>query len=380
MNRLEDKLKESFEHFEPEVNPSVWTKVNTQLQATPPVQDGGSSISSSVTKGLLSKLGPIAGYIGGAAALITVAAILWKLNSKSAGNQQSPVQPIVIKNEQSTLEINSGNTGIEGRQSVRNANVESANKSEYVSIQSNNTSTRKHTLTENTSVSASQNRGAEAEDVHSLNLSNTATTQTESDRSQSSTSVKVVDKEEVKSNRDPEDSPSKAIASPSEKDAPMVLMVNTRGGFAPLMVTAFTNQNEQTADYDFGDGFVSNGVQRASHKFENPGIYTIRCKLGGQELETTIEVLGQLSTVFSPNGDGINDLFTAESPGAGQIEMQIYDRSGKKMFGTKGTQVSWDGKMPDGRLAETGTYFYNIFATSVNGVTYKQKGIISLFR
>jgi gliding motility-associated-like protein len=74
--------------------------------------------------------------------------------------------------------------------------------------------------------------------------------------------------------------------------------------------------------------------------------------------EETVQVPGG----FSPNGDGINDIFVVD-----RIEtfpnnrFIIYDQEGKKVFEMEGYQNTWNGKLPgelSGSDLPEGTYFY----------------------
>ncbi len=46
---------------------------------------------------------------------------------------------------------------------------------------------------------------------------------------------------------------------------------------------------------------------------------------------------------FSPNGDGINDLFLPQGKDYRGIELQIYDRWGGLVFATREEPFAWDG-------------------------------------
>ena len=66
--------------------------------------------------------------------------------------------------------------------------------------------------------------------------------------------------------------------------------------------------------------------------------------------------------VFSPNGDGINDLFYAGLDGEfiGCAGLVIFNRSGQKVYESNISQQGWDGRTMDGKRAPEGTYFYII--------------------
>ena len=68
-----------------------------------------------------------------------------------------------------------------------------------------------------------------------------------------------------------------------------------------------------------------------------------------------------LPNVFSPNGDGINDLFSALVPYSyvESIDIQIYNRWGQIVFETTDIDINWDGKHKDtGTVVPDGVYYY----------------------
>jgi gliding motility-associated-like protein len=79
---------------------------------------------------------------------------------------------------------------------------------------------------------------------------------------------------------------------------------------------------------------------------------------------------------FSPNGDGINDLFLIRGLPGGSALM-IFDRRGKKVYETTNYQHNWGGADDEGHLFETGTYWYTIV---VPGFSQNFKGFIYLKR
>ncbi len=81
--------------------------------------------------------------------------------------------------------------------------------------------------------------------------------------------------------------------------------------------------------------------------------------------------------VFTPNGDGVNDLFEIN---AGHrlfncSEVHIYNRWGQLMFKSAGPQHVWDGRTFTGQQATEGVYFYTV---NVNG--QQMGGSVTLMR
>ncbi len=63
---------------------------------------------------------------------------------------------------------------------------------------------------------------------------------------------------------------------------------------------------------------------------------------------------------FSPNGDGINDLFVIPTPNAEKISIRIYNRAGILVFESNDYNNGdlWDGKARNGIDLPEGTYYY----------------------
>jgi gliding motility-associated-like protein len=88
-----------------------------------------------------------------------------------------------------------------------------------------------------------------------------------------------------------------------------------------------------------------------------------------------------IPNVFTPNGDGNNDVFTLDAIGIGDIAISIFDRWGLKMFETTGSgNIIWDGKNKGGSFVTDGTYFFMLKATGLDGEVYDKTGTINVFR
>jgi gliding motility-associated-like protein len=89
--------------------------------------------------------------------------------------------------------------------------------------------------------------------------------------------------------------------------------------------------------------------------------------------------------VFTPNGDGLNDVFQPKGFGITKYELEIFDRWGELLFSTKEFTEGWDGtrqKKKDvayGVLAE-GVYAWRITLTNVFGEAKEFTGHVSLIR
>lgn len=87
-----------------------------------------------------------------------------------------------------------------------------------------------------------------------------------------------------------------------------------------------------------------------------------------------------IPNVFTPNGDGSNDIFTVDGTNLVSVNCEIFNRWGQKMYSWDNVNGSWDGRTTAGAVVPDGTYFYIINAEGVDGTEYFKKGTFSLIR
>lgn len=83
--------------------------------------------------------------------------------------------------------------------------------------------------------------------------------------------------------------------------------------------------------------------------------------------------------VFSPNNDGINDIFLPElDDNLVSFELSIYNRWGVVVFKSNDPNVGWDGMLESGNKGKDGVYYWTI--TSINTLNESSiyKGFLSL--
>ena len=172
-------------------------------------------------------------------------------------------------------------------------------------------------------------------------------------------------------------------------------------GEAPLTVT-FTDKSVRAVKYkwEFGDTTTSKVSNPEPHIYYIPGEYSVALTvesdlhcIDSMRLETKIKVdPSELSipNVFTPNGDGLNDNFMVESKSLRDISVEVYSRSGVKVYDFNGDGEKlkdwngWDGKVRSSSAeASPGVYFYIIRAHGWDNVVYDSKeyrGFVYLYR
>jgi gliding motility-associated-like protein len=86
-----------------------------------------------------------------------------------------------------------------------------------------------------------------------------------------------------------------------------------------------------------------------------------------------------LPNVFSPNDDGINDLYTAEIAGAREVDVQIHNRWGNTVFATNDPNFEWDGTH-NGKPLPAGVYFVVVHAKGFGGEQTTKTQTLHLLR
>ena len=125
-------------------------------------------------------------------------------------------------------------------------------------------------------------------------------------------------------------------------------------------------------DWDFGDGTTSTD-SLPFHSYYEPGTYdiTLIVRSGLDCLDTLtlpVNIVEGLivPNVFTPNNDGINDVFDIRTSDVGNFNLEIYNRWGNVIFENTSPLISWDGVTASGTPASAGTYFYVISKAEMN--------------
>lgn len=176
--------------------------------------------------------------------------------------------------------------------------------------------------------------------------------------------------------------------------APVVTVTNIAFSSLTFSWPAITGATGYLVSIDGGNNFSapSAGSNGLSHTVENlPGntlIALLVKAIGLQPCETS-EVAGPVSgttlstreifvpNVFTPNGDGKNDVLKVFGNYIATIDLRIFNQWGQLIFQTNDPAVGWDGKHK-GQLQPVGVYAYTLKVTRQDGTIVTKKGSINL--
>ena len=161
---------------------------------------------------------------------------------------------------------------------------------------------------------------------------------------------------------------------------------------APTLIN-FENlsQNANKFIWDFGNGNIlqTASLEDQNNYYEKNGKYNIKLIASNDTLsnlcndtaEFEIEIEGyEIFNVFTPNNDAINDEFSFNETLFSQIDVEIFNKWGQKVFGWDDLNYKWDGTGFSGERLPESVYYFVLNATGFSGQKYQKKGHISLLR
>ncbi len=170
------------------------------------------------------------------------------------------------------------------------------------------------------------------------------------------------------------------------QDAIKVFPVPDASVGASPMVTSILNPEISFTDYgngstwwnwDFGDNSSYNNEPNTQHSYDAPGIYNVVLYVmndfGCRDTAYTEILIEGASTVyipnaFTPNGDGINDIFNVSGIGLNGVQMSIFNRWGNKIFISSNLNNGWDGyDQSTGAKCPVGVYLYTVKVKNFKG-------------
>lgn len=155
----------------------------------------------------------------------------------------------------------------------------------------------------------------------------------------------------------------------------------------------FTDQSVDAAKWKWTFGNFGNSIQQnPSFTFPDTGLHEVRLVVFHESgctdtlaklLDVIPEVSYWLPNAFTPNGDGINDVFKGKGllEGATNFRMMIFNRYGELVFETTNPEEGWNGRKNNGgEMAPTGVYPVVVTYTEPRGRTVEQRGFATLVK
>jgi len=153
--------------------------------------------------------------------------------------------------------------------------------------------------------------------------------------------------------------------------------------------TTNTSQNVRQQIEDLLSLANTNGEAKFVIKAkQNINVFNNGIPIGTREIEVSsneyifvIPAQLYLPTAFSPNEDGMNDIFEAKGRYIVEFNLEIYDRWGNVIFESQDMNTGWNGTTSDGLSpAQAGNYGFKIFGLDAAGNKFEKIGSVKLVR
>ncbi|GIV28825.1 MAG: hypothetical protein KatS3mg027_2639 [Bacteroidia bacterium] len=171
---------------------------------------------------------------------------------------------------------------------------------------------------------------------------------------------------------------------------------NPQTGTEPLFVV-LNNQSSNANNFVWLiDNTIFSNAFNTTYTFDSSGVYTVtliaynnlpQCAdTFSLQIIVYDSLMVQIPNVFTPNNDGVNDVFSIKVEGAKEISVSVYNRWGILLTEYSNTiTVSpaiidlWDGRTTSGEKVSDGVYFYVINVTDLQNKQYQYNGTIHVF-
>ncbi len=160
-------------------------------------------------------------------------------------------------------------------------------------------------------------------------------------------------------------------------------------GMLPLTATLVPTDNSGDNCAWYLDGVLQNFTDENALVFTQTGTYEImhECSNVGGCVDKEIYYINAkfpndfyVPNAFSPNNDGVNDVFGILGIGIEKLQILIFDSWGEEVFVIQNPNQTWDGKMNSGEILPDGLYVYKLVAHDTEGNPFYKNGTLLLIR
>ncbi|MBL1232773.1 MAG: hypothetical protein CMD31_10230 [Flavobacteriales bacterium] len=369
---IEQLFKDTFENYEANVDASVWNNIQQSINS--PASSASSSAGNAGGFAAKSAFFKIAAATITSAVVVTSSVLIYNAfkdeptNNNEVAENQVITESLVPKNIKETATETSLTTENNTTENGSNVVTPQQNEVEDKDLTSNEKNNSSNTVNNNntTETTTTPSSTVVENNKETQTQQSTVVTSTNTPPTQSSTTN--TPKVDVLAN-------VKLKASTKKGDAPLYVEFNVVG---------------EAADYQWHvDGTTKSG-ENVYHTFDNPGKYevllTVKDKQGKTKTITeNIEVLSAIKSsisdiqnIFTPNGDGKNDILLIEGENIKEFKAVVYNQNGTIIFEWNTISGFWDGKDMNNQFVSDGIYFLVVNALGEDNKPYEIKKSITL--
>jgi len=320
-DNIEKLFKETFEHFEADVNPNVWANVQGGINS------GIGSAAGTAAKFTIGKI------IAGAAAVTVIAGSAWYFSQSKNGFPS-------LWDKINTSDNNQNKTEIVSIETAQNIISEKKSEKKNGDSPTNNQTSSPIPSASSTAISTTQ-----AQNTSDVTSNETNSLSDNANNSNSSSQ------------------PAHKYGNASQGN----------GGI--LRYNKAVDENTTASKDNSSPEDNSSNNESASEAGSATDVDPSK-----EEETKTISEISFVPNVFSPNGDGNNDIFFFKMKNIASIGVAILNQRGEMVAKWNSLEGSWNGKTFSGSNAPEGVYLYFIQGKGIDGAEHSKKGSITLKR
>jgi gliding motility-associated-like protein len=375
---IADLFRDGLENHEVPVRPEIWQNVASRIDTAATFTD--STATTNPAAATIKVAAGIKAWIAGTAIVLTGAAgiVAYSYLNNPEQAVEQPGQQTESTQVAGSEAVNSTGTV----QPIQNADPFSKTSDASPGNKQHQQPLSGRTTNDQETVTDSRSQDIFTESNHTGEPSNAVPTGTNADKHGAGTSVPNASQEA------PTALPTQQTSTAQSPSQPWKLKIHAdiTEGTAPFETNFYVATASGSAEWVFEDNHPAVRGLSTRHRFDKPGRYTVTCRftdpngvISTENLSILVKpafALSPVPNVFSPNGDGLNDEFAVKSMEGLDIELTVFDPSGKTIHRSKGAEATWNGRINDVDEAPEGTYFYIIFASG----QIAAKGTVTLKR
>lgn len=154
----------------------------------------------------------------------------------------------------------------------------------------------------------------------------------------------------------------------------------------PVLQQLNTNLNSTTIDELFTEKVETTVIKveetnstKPQETTETPVQRTIDVEQTNEPIEKHYSLVDPVN-IFTPNGDGVNDVFELPSSGLEAFSIVVLDGRNKVVFTSSDPDFKWEGTLSSGEPLPSGNYIYYLTARDKNGNPVTQSSYLRIVR
>jgi gliding motility-associated-like protein len=160
-------------------------------------------------------------------------------------------------------------------------------------------------------------------------------------------------------------------------------------GFPARLILTNFSTNSTKYSWQFSDKAEPDSLVHTVKPYSAPGTYSVTLVAFGRngchstssysfEIPASSSLV--LPNIFTPNEDGVNDIFRPIARGIFEMKVWIYNRDRILMSTWDRVNGAWDGRTTSGEDCSAGVYFVSVEAKGFDGQEYRKQGTLTLLR